>query len=78
MGTLWLRPRLTLSSSSGGWGTSRRALIENGLSWVGLYLGECHSRGSSGWGLCTPRIASWTLVFRGTILGGSVYAKAGR
>jgi hypothetical protein len=38
-GTLWLRPRLALSSFLGGWGTSRRALIENGLPGVGPYLG---------------------------------------
>jgi hypothetical protein len=37
--TRWLRPRFTLSSSLGGWGTSQGALIENGLPGVGLYLG---------------------------------------
>jgi hypothetical protein len=74
-----LRPSFALSSSSiGGWGTSRRALIENGLPGVGPYLGWWHSGGTSGWELCTLRTASWTPVLRGTSLGGIVYAKAGR
>jgi hypothetical protein len=62
----------------GGWGTSRGALIENGLPGVGLYLGWWHSGGTSGWELCTLRTASWTPVLRGTSVGGIVYAKAGR